>query len=238
MMFNLYKNLKTIMNIFKLQKVKITFSNLTDDNRLKYRETYRYFTKLHRLKLFRNKTLGVALVDLSLYLNFEDYYKSINGKNSAAYYSRKALKREYKFIKIERNDYIEDIHEINISSLIRQGHSMSKSYLTKIDQYKNVINYMYFGVVDSNDKLLAYCNIGFYGEFILVVTLLGHKKFLNDGIMYLMMVELNKLMFTNYKNSGYKYIMYDTFFGASDGLKKFKEKLGYKAYKVKWLWEK
>jgi len=66
--------------------------------------------------------------------------------------------------------------------------------------------------------------------------LLGHKKFLNDGIMYLMLVELNKLIFNEYKKSGYKYIRYDTFFGASDGLKMFKQKLGFKPYKVKWLW--
>ena len=33
------------------------------------------------------------------------------------------------------------------------------------------------------------------------------------------------------------YLMYDTFFGASEGLKKFKEKLGFQPYKVKWKWE-
>ena len=55
--------------------------------------------------------------------------------------------------------------------------------------------------------------------------------------MYLMMIELNKIMFEEYKLKGYKYIMYDTFFGASEGLKKFKEKLGYKPYKVRWIWE-
>ena len=86
-------------------------------------------------------------------------------------------------------------------------------------------------------KLVSYCNIAFYGEFVLVVALLGHKKYLNDGIMYLMMIEVNKILFEEYKPKGYKYVMYDTFFGASKGLKNFKKKLGYKPYRVKWEWE-
>ena len=55
--------------------------------------------------------------------------------------------------------------------------------------------------------------------------------------MYLMMIELNRLIFEEYKNKGYKYIAYDTYFGASDGLKQFKNKLGYKPYKVRWIWD-
>jgi hypothetical protein len=53
-----------------------------------------------------------------------------------------------------------------------------------------------------------------------------------------MLIEFSKIMFEKYKPEGYKYIMYDTFFGATDGLKQFKKKLNYKPYKVKWLWEK
>lgn len=231
------KALNILLLIVKLPKVSISFSGFTNETKEKYLETYKYFTKWHRLKFFRNKTLGVALINLNLYKNFDEYYKSINGKNSAGYYSRKALKRKYSFVEINRNNYIDDIYEINTSSTMRQGRIMSSSYMQKQDNYQNEINYRYFGVINEEGKLLAYCNIGFYGEFALVTTLLGHKKYLNDGIMYLMMIEVNKIIFNDYKKNGYKYIMYDTFFGASDGLKKFKKKLGYKAYKVKWLWE-
>ncbi|MBU1667497.1 hypothetical protein KKC13_03705 [bacterium] len=226
-----------IKEILQLPKVGIKFCNSNYDTVEKYEKTYQYFTQLHRLKLFQNKTVGVALVDLNLYENFDVYYKSINGKNSAAYYSRKAIKREYHFIEIDRNNYVDDIYDINTSTQIRQGQMMTENYLSKINSYKNETNHNSYGVVNKDKKLLAYCNIGFYGEFALVVTLLGHKKYLNDGIMYLMMIEVNKIMFEKYRNRGYSYIMYDTFLGASTGLKKFKEKLGYKPYKVKWLWE-
>ena len=226
-----------IKEISQLPQVGISFIKYTKESRKKYEETYNYFTKPHRLKLFKNKTLGVALINLGEFQNYDEYYKSINGKNSAAYYARKALKRDYEFVEIDRNNYIDDIYEVNTSSSIRQGRKMSDGYLVKTDFYSNEKNYRYFGVLDSKKKLVAYCNIGFYGEFALVVTLLGHKQYLNDGVMYLMMVELNKLLFTEYKQQGYNFVMYDTFFGASDGLKKFKSKLGYKAYKVKWKWE-
>lgn len=210
---------------------------MTQDSIENYQKTFRYFTKLHRLKIIKNKTIGVALIDLHLYENFENYYKSINGKNSAAYYSRKALRKGYNFIEIDRNDFIEDIYQINTSAQNRQGKKMSEGYLQKVEKYKDEFNYRYFGVTNENGKLLSYCNIAFYGEFSLIVTLLGHKKYLNDGIMYLMIIKFSEMMFNEYKQKGYKYIMYDTFFGASEGLKKFKQKLGFKPYKVKWLWE-
>jgi len=114
---------------------------------------------------------------------------------------------------------------------------MSESYLKRVEKYQNKKNYRYFGIANKEGKLVSYCNIGFYGEFVLIVTLLGHKKYLNDGIMYLMMIEVNKIIFEEYIKKGYKYIMYDTFFGASGGLKMFKQKLGYKPYKVKWKLE-
>ena len=52
-----------------------------------------------------------------------------------------------------------------------------------------------------------------------------------------MMVEFHKIMIEEYKDIGYRYIMYDTFYGGSVGLRKFKTKLGYSPYNVKWVWD-
>ena len=236
MLNKLKRGIELLQEILSLPKREIAFKDVEDKSLANYKRTYRYFTKLHRLKLFRNKTVGVALIDLNLYKNFEDYYKSVNGKNSAAYYARKATKRAYRFMEIDRNEYIEDIYNINTSTPIRQGQEMSQSYLKRVEKYKDEPNYRYFGVVNTKGELVSYCNIGFYGEFALVVSLLGHKEYLNDGVMYLMMIEFNKIIFNEYHKKGYNYIMYDTFLGATEGLKKFKQKLGYKPYKVKWIW--
>ncbi len=226
-----------MINIFKLPKRNICFSQVNEDNVEEYKRMFFHFTRLHRLKLFKNKTIGVALIELEEYANFDEYYNKVNGKNSAAYYSRKAKKRKYVFERIDRNDYIEDIYEINTSAEERQGRKMSEDYFRKVQSYKDVHNHQYFGVLNAERKLVAYCNIGFYGEFISINSLLGHKKFLNDGIMYFMMIELNKLIFDEYQQKGCRYIMYDTLLGAREGLRRFKEKLGYKGYRVKWLWE-
>jgi hypothetical protein len=52
-----------------------------------------------------------------------------------------------------------------------------------------------------------------------------------------MLMEIIRLIFQEYREKGVRYIMYDTFFGASDGLKRFKKKLGFKPYKVRWVWD-
>ena len=50
--------------------------------------------------------------------------------------------------------------------------------------------------------------------------------------MYLLCTETVKVLFNNYKNCNY--LMYDTFFGATDGLKLFKKRIGFEPYKVSW----
>ena len=237
----MFKKIKYFLTLFvriiKLPKVNIAFKNSSQASLENYKETYRYFTKAHRYKIIKNKTIGVALIDLSDYKHFDDYYRSVNGKNSAAYYRRKALKRGYRFVEIDRNDFIDDIYEINTSAPVRQGKEMTQHYLQKPSNYIEQPNYRYFGVIDKEGKLRSYCNIAFYGEFSLIVSLLGHKNHLNDGIMYLMLTEVIKLMFDSYVQKGYKYIMYDTFIGATEGLKNFKKKLGFHPYRVKWIWK-
>ncbi len=235
-MKNILQYFRIIKEILKLEKIIIAFKDWDIETKKDYEKTYSYFTKPHRLKLFKNKTLGVELIPLNGYNSFAEYYNQINGKNSAAYYQRKALRKGYKFVEINLNDYIDDIYQINISTPVRQGKAMSSKYLKKESHYEIKKNFRYFGCLNSDGILLSYCCVGFYGEFANINVLLGHYKFLNDGIMYLMMVELNKIIFNEYKNFGYKFIMYDMFFGASDGLKMFKRKLGYKPYRVKWLW--
>ena len=43
-------------------------------------------------------------------------------------------------------------------------------------------------------------------------------------------------MYEKYIDEGYKYVMYDTFFGASEGLQKFKKKACFRPYIVNWIW--
>ena len=71
--------------------------------------------------------------------------------------------------------------------------------------------------------------------FCMVSRLLGHAKFLGDGIMYLLFSEIVKdVIHKKVLLGNPKYIMYDTVLGASSGLRFFKERLGFLPFKVKW----
>lgn len=220
-----------------MRRTYVVFKNYDSTTMVAYRKTFQSFNKRHRYKLFRHKTLGVSLIYLRDFKDFSDYYKCINGKNSAAYYSRKAGARGYKFVEIDRNSYVGDIYEINTSISERQGKQMEESYRKKTESFKDEQNFRYFGVLDSKNKLIAYCDLAFYGGFIQISRLLGHKNYLNDGIMYFMIVEIVKMVFDKYIMAGYEYIMYDTYFGASEGLRLFKTKLAFRPCRVKWIWE-
>lgn len=231
------KYYKIFMSILKLQLLNIEFKDFNSNNYELYTKTHLFFTKPHRLKIFKNKTIGVALLRIDDFKDFDSYYKSVNGKNSAAYYSRKSIKRGYCFIEVDLNNYIDDVFEINTSAKLRQGREMSEKYLTKQKEFHRNENYRYYGVLNVDGRLVSYCSVAFFGQFLSIDNLLGHKSYLNDGIMYLMLIELNRIIFNEMRGGGLEFVMYDTFFGASDGIKLFKKKLGFKPYKVNWILE-
>lgn len=232
------EKLKKIYQILKeikeLSVVILTFK-LNGANKDEIDSTHKYFTKWHpKYKIIRNKEIGVGLINITQYVSSDEYLKIINGKNSAAYYARKAKGRGYIFREIIREDYKDDIYEVNVSMQERQGRKMAEHYLQKIDTFENLEHFRYFGVIDKNGSLKSYCNIGYYGDFAVVSQLLGHKEYLNDGVMYLLMSEVVCELISEKKVD---YLMYDTFFGAKDGLRMFKEKLGFLPYRVKWRYD-
>ena len=231
------KTIEIAKKILKLPKTTIAFKNATQEELPTHKRVYKLFTKRHRTIVFQNKTVGAALIDLRQFPTFDDYLSSINGKSSGAYYRRRAIKKGYTFAEIDKNDYIDEIYEINTSMEERQGQKMAEKYLVKQESYYNEPGFRYFGVFDETGKLVSYCDVGFFGEFSLVAVLLGHKNHLNNRVMYFMLIEVNRLMFEEYKSKGYNYVMYDMFFGATPGLQQFKRKLGYKPYRVTWKWE-
>jgi len=225
------KLLKTIFQIIRLPRVTL---NMKCQDKVHGREFFDYFTRPHsKLKVVRNKSLGVEVIRLRDFNSFEAYLNTINGKNSAAYYARKALSRGYQLKIIDRNQYLDDIYEINTSSPIRQGKQMEPVYHIKPTHYESNPDYLYFGVVDAKGKLHAYCWVMAAGEVAMVITLLGHHQTLNDGTMYLLITRIVEKLFTI---PTVKYFTYDTYFGASEGLRQFKEKNGFKPHIVKWRW--
>lgn len=197
-------------------------------------EIFRNFTKPHpRYKVIRNKSVGIALIDFNLFSDRNAYLSSISRKDQGAYHGKRALRRGFIFQEIDRNDFIDDIHAINTSESRRQGRPMDQTYLEKQMHYESRPYLQYFGVVDPEGVLVAYCNIATYGNFAATDRLLGYKN--NDGTMYLLLVEIICRLIDD---SQVQYFMYDTFLGAQEGLRNFKRRLGFQPYRVRYTLNK
>ena len=216
------------LDISKLPVARLEFR--LDLNPDSVRRMHTHFTKPHpRYRIFQNKSLGAALVDLKRFADPDEYMANMKGRNSAGHHASKARSRGYSVVEIDRNMFVEDIHEINTSLDQRQGRPMADAYRQKQTHFSPEKNYKYFGVLNSAGKLTAYSDIGFFGNFVAFDRLLGLRN--NDGAMHLMVTEIICRMIESH---AYGYLMYDTFFGASPGLRTFKTMLGFEPYRAKY----
>ncbi|MCC6072177.1 hypothetical protein ACFSQU_06965 [Massilia sp. GCM10020059] len=193
-------------------------------------ETHQVFTKPHpRYRLIKNKTVGIALIDLRKFKTAEDYLDTVRKKDYAAYHARRATTRGYQVRKIERNLFIDDIHDINNSAEIRQGRPMDDAYRIKETSFEDHPHFAYFGVLDKQGKLAGYCNVAVLGNFAATQRLLGYKN--NDGFMYLLLTEI---VCSLIEQKTVSFLMYDTYLGAQPGLREFKRKVGFTPYLVRY----
>jgi hypothetical protein len=191
---------------------------------------YKYYTKPHpRYKIFQHKAMGAALVDLTRFRDRDEYMQNVKGRNAAGGHAKKARGKGYTVVEIDRNDFVDDIDEINNSVETRQGRPMDLAYREKKISYPSEVNYKYYGVLNAAGKLVAYGELGFYGNFASFTRVIGVRN--NDGIMHLMVAEIICQLI---EAGNYQYLMYDTYFGASPGLKTFKNMLGFQPYRAKY----
>ena len=196
----------------------------------KIKATHDDFTRLHpRYKVCRNKSLGMALLDLREFDCAADYLDSVKQKDYAGSHAKRAKARGYTLREIDRNNFVDDIHRINTSIEMRQGRPMDDAYLARKETYPEIENLSSYGVLNNAGELVAYCTVGMYGNFSATEQLLGYKN--NDGTMYLLVLEIICALIAERKVD---YLMYDTFLGAKSGLQNFKQRLGFKPYRVRY----
>lgn len=227
MSINSYFN--TFLQIIKLPLAKLCFYECLEPGDI--RSTYRAFTRPHpRLKVIRAKTIGAALIDLAHYPDRQSYLEQIGAKNHGGHHARRARKRGYRFSEIDRNAYIDEIHAINTSIEQRQGRSMDQQYVEKCLAYDSLPHFYYYGILDPDNHLVAYANLGIYGNFAAFSRMLGLRN--NDGIMHLLLAEaICRLI----DEKQVRYVMYDTFFGAHPGMRTFKTILGFQPYRARYV---
>jgi hypothetical protein len=194
----------------------------------KIKAVYQLFNRPHpRFPLIRNKTLGIALIDLSNFNSAGDYVATVKKKDFAGHQGRQAAKRGYRVRRIDRNDHIAEIYRINTSADARQGRPMDEKYRRLETRYDDSAPLQSYGVFNADGILMGYCCFGIYGNFAATDRLLGMKT--ADGIMYLLLLEI---VCTLIDQSPLDYFMYDTFLGAQPGLRSFKRRIGFQPYRV------
>lgn len=199
-------------------------------NPAEVRATYLSFTKRHpRFPLVHHKSIGVALVNLRQFDSPERYLAQIAGKNRGASLAQRARKRGYTVAPIDRNAYADQIHAINTSLAERQGRPMTAAYTSRPQHFDQLPNYRYYGVLGPCGKLVAYANMGIYGDFAALAQLMGYRN--NDGAMHLLIVDVVSSLITEGRA---RFLMYDTYFGASAGMQSFKRMLGFEPHYVRY----
>jgi hypothetical protein len=219
---------KLLTDILRLPVADLQFHQAIDPGDIG--TTYRYYTKPHpRYKLIRNKTIGAALLDLGGLHSTEQYLELIKGKNAGAWHAKRARGRGYRLRHIDRNAHIDDIHAINTSLEERQGRPMDAKYREKQAHFNTLAHFRYYGVFNPEGRLVAYANLGHYGNFASFSQLIGIRN--NDGIMHMMVVDIVSELIGERR---VRYLMYDTFFGAQPGMQTFKKILGFRPYRVRY----
>jgi hypothetical protein len=199
------------------------------------RVAFETFTKRHpRCPLIRYKTWGVALLKLAA--TFQEYLACRKG---ARRHRNKCLNAGYEFRQVDALNYLEDVLTINRSSLVRQGQAMSKEYLEPhlVRSHFFETGRHIFGVFRRDGKLVAYHHAVMCGDVYVSDKLLGHADDLRQGVMYYLMMESVRTAIDSKNKHGYpNWAMYDTTWGASEGMLRFKSRLGYVPHNVKWVW--
>ncbi len=190
---------------------------------------YANFTRPHpRYKVFRNKAMGIALVDIAGFGNAASYLDTVRQRGHAGPQSRKALARGYRLRRIDRNAHLDELHAIHTSCAERQGRPIDDAYL-RMRHYPEQPHCACYGAFDAGGRLAAYCNVARFGNFVATDQLMGYKN--GDGAMYLLLAHIICALIEERQVA---WFMYDSYLGAQPGLRDFKRRLGFRPYRVRY----
>jgi hypothetical protein len=150
----------------------------------------------------------------------------------------RAARRGYRFVTVARHERADELWAINLSAQVRQGRPMTSGYnvrpsdapLPKYPCRRHAIRD--YGVETEDGTLVAYLWLYRAGQLALVSQILGHADHLDREVMYLLFqgvlesesaIDPDGLVVYNRHDSG------------SDGLRFFKERLGFEPMPVEWL---
>jgi hypothetical protein len=197
---------------------------------------YQAFTARHpRFPFVQRKTFGAALRDLNIpreTLFDGPHFTYLRRK------VRRAEKLGYRVVPIDPSHYLDQIMRIHASGPVRQGRVMQADYLdrNKVSLF-NTKPGPWYGVLDPEGTLQAYCHLPVIGDCCAYSRILGNAGKLDHGIMYLLIYYTVTRMHHLRITQGHPtWVMYDMFLGGLEGLREFKRRAGFSPERVTWVW--
>jgi hypothetical protein len=195
-------------------------------------EVLRRFRRRHpRYKIVGTKVVGVALLPLEEVADVDDYLAKVRFVRKRA---RRCAKLGYTLGAFDADERRADLLAIHSSLPERQGRPIDAEYLDPDAIAKRGPNVEYLGV-HRDGAVVAYARLDYVGDIAGMGRVMGHGDHLDDGVMSLLMAGVVDHVKSTRPRA--RYVFYDTFFGAPEGLRAFKRNVGFRPYLVRWTRE-
>lgn len=240
-MFSVNRFLYDLRLVVSLPQVKVHLmrSIALDNDPFFVRMVDRFYKDAMRrhpkFPFIRNLQFGVALSEMPA--SSEQYMAKIpaSGRGNV----KKALRNGYVFSKINYNDWLMDIADVQCSTMRRRPNSenlLTKEIPAIYDPASRDSrhDYIYFGII-RNGKLCAYSGYMVSGELLAVGDLFGHNEHMSDGVVPLLLVMT--VDYIRRHHPSVRYYMCDKYFGAGETMRRFKVKFNFKPHRVTWVLE-
>jgi hypothetical protein len=199
------------------------------------RELFRAFTRRHaRWRIIQNRAWGVALLEIPA---SQDAYEEILSRHW-----RRQIKLARKAGIVCRPiaplDHVAEILAINQSRPARQGQAIHPDYLDegRVREFFDAPTDA-MGAFDTEGMLRGYLTTRTCGDVVVLERVLGHADVLATGMMYLLFsAVVADLTERRAAGSSARWFMYDSFTGATPGMRAFKTVVGFRPYRVRWSW--
>lgn len=185
-----------------------------------------------RYRIVSRMAVGAALLPLDEFGDVEAYLTKLR-------YARRRVRRAgrlgYTVRVFDPNERRSDLLSIHTSLPERQGRAIDSEYLDPAAEYPSGPNIEYLGVF-RQDVLLAYSRVEYAGDIASLARIMGHGDHMADGTMFLLVAGIVEHVKAVRPQT--RYLFYDMFFGAADGLRQFKAHLGFRPHFVRWKRER
>jgi hypothetical protein len=192
-------------------------------------EVLRRFRRRHpRYKVVGSKALGAALMALDDFADADDYLAKVRFVRKRA---RRCSRLGYTVGLFDPVDRRADLLAIHASLLERQGRPIDPEYLDPNAVASRGPNSEYLGVW-RDGTVAAYARLDYVGDIAGFGRIMGHGAHLDNGVMSLLVAGI--VAHVKASRPQARYLFYDTFFGAPEGLRAFKTNVGFRPHLVRW----